>query len=318
MTISWPKDGVHSSRWLNRPGASPMVFRTLGLGLMALLFMADPGQALEKYGRPLPAIGESEEGGAVHPEPEEHWLRGYLLTSAFIENPTFAARPNNTGLVGTRHMVHLETDLYQQYLGFYTDLNFFSDRENGWIELSEFDSTFAFTGTVNQFGWRLQYERDAPLDSSGLVQSYADTLATYTAPSANQSRWWRTHFPKQNFTMYAGVGWLFHNESYFARPDNTGRALFRYVAHADLDLYKNRVVLYADVNVFTDRSADNPVGPSELDWILGLALRWQNVELSLSHERDLPLDRSGLVQRYTALQLRYQFEWTKRKGGGSN
>jgi hypothetical protein len=76
-------------------------------------------------------------------------------------------------------------------------------------------------------------------------------------------------FPNQNLTAYAGAGWLFHNSNYFARPDNTGRALFRYVAHADLDLYKNRIVLYGDMNFFTDREAGNTLNPSELDWIIG-------------------------------------------------
>ena len=55
------------------------------------------------------------------------------------------------------------------------------------------------------------------------------------------------------------IGWLFHNQEYFARPDNTGRALFRYVAHFDLDLYKQKFVLFGDVNMFTDREASNTV-----------------------------------------------------------
>ena len=128
-----------------------------------------PGHALEKYGRPLPSIGEiGEEGVARGPEQEEHWFQGYLLSAAFVDNPTFAARPNNTGLVGMRYMLHLETELYKEYLQFYTDQNFFSDRTRGWIRLSEWDATFAFTGSVGNWGWRLQYERDAPLDRRGL------------------------------------------------------------------------------------------------------------------------------------------------------
>ena len=49
--------------------------------------------------------------------------------------------------------------------------------------------------------------------------------------------------------------WLaLHNSQYFARPNNTGRALFRYVAHADLDLYKNKVAVRRH-KFFTDREA---------------------------------------------------------------
>lgn len=286
----------------------PLVRRILQLVIFAVLSLAGAPPnlwALEKYGRPLP-----EMGGAQTQETEQ-WLRGYLLTSAFVSNPTFAARPDNTGLVGLRHMIHLETDIYKEYLQFYTDQNFFSDRRTGWIVLSEWDSVAAFTGTINNWGWRLQYERDAPLDRSGTKQIYADTLVTYSAPDAQQWKWWRSVFPQQNLNFYAGAGWLFHNHDYFARPDNSGRALFRYVAHADLDLFRNRVVLFADTNFFTDREASNVVNPSELDLVLGLALRYDKAEIAVIHEQDFPIDRTGLVQRYIAIQLRYEFEWTK-------
>src|SRR2546430_9496852 len=35
----------------------------------------------------------------------------------------------------------------------------------------------------------------------------------------------------------SALGWLFSTQTYFARPDNTGRALFRYVLHGELPLY---------------------------------------------------------------------------------
>ena len=246
-------------------------------------------------------------------EAEETLFGGYFLSAAFLSNPTFAARPDNTGLVGLRHMLHLETDLYKQYLTFYTDQNFFSDRTKGWVELSEWDGTFAFTGLVDRFGWRIQYERDAPLDKSGLKQEYADTLLTSRFQATEDLSWWKGVFPNQSLTAYAGAGWLFHNSNYFARPDNTGKALFRYVAHADLDLYRNRVVLYGDMNLFTDREAGNTLNPSELDWIIGLAVRVrEDTELSLYREQDQPLDKPGLVQKYVAVQLRYSFDVPKR------
>ncbi|MEW6544785.1 MAG: hypothetical protein AB1411_14395 [Nitrospirota bacterium] len=275
--------------------------------------------ALEKYGRPLPAIGDVGEEGVARGKEElegagqEEWLRGYLLTAAFLDNPTFAARPNNTGLVGLRHMIHLETDLYKDYLQFYTDQNFFSDRKRGWITLTEWDQTYAFTGSLGNWGWRIQYEKDSPLDRSGLSQSYGDSVITYAIDPLATRSWWKQLFPSQNLTAYAGAGWLFYNDTYFARPDNTGRALYRYVAHADLDLYKNRVVVFGDTNFFTDRQSSNAVRPSELDWMVGIAFRWGHAEISLYHEADMPLDRDGLIQRYTAIQLRYEFEWMKGK-----
>jgi hypothetical protein len=87
------------------------------------------------------------------------------------------------------------------------------------------------------------------------------------------------------------------------------------VAHADLDLYKNKVVLYGDMNFFTDREAGNQAKPSELDWIVGLALRWRDMELAFYREQDQPLDRSGLVQKYLAVQLRFSFDVSKQDLG---
>ena len=285
----------------------------LGLMLLAgclqvLAGWIPPAYGLEKYGRPLPSMDEPEHEAR---EEEETLFGGYFLTGAFVKNPTFAARPDNTGLVGMRHMLHLETDLYKQYLTFYTDQNFFSDRTDGWIKLSEWDGTFAFTGVLDRFNWRLQYERDAPLDRRGLKQAYADALVTARFQAIQDSTWWRRTFPHQNFTAYAGAGWLFHNSQYFARPNNTGRALFRYVAHADLDLYKNKVVLYGDMNFFTDREASQPLTPSELDWIVGIAVRWQDMELAFYREEDRPLDQSGLVQKYCAVLLSFAVDVSK-------
>ena len=292
-----------------------LIFRTattlgMSLGLSLLLLNPPQASALEKYGRPLPSMDDPNGRDA-----EESLFAGYLLTSAFALNRTFTARPDNTGLVGMRHMLHLETDLYKHYLTFYTDQNFFSDRTNGWIELSEWDGTYAFTGVLGHVNWRLQYERDVPIDRKGLRQEYADGLVTAKFQAVQDVSGWRRMFPNQNLTVYAGAGWLFHNRNYFARPDNTGRALFRYVAHADLDLYKNKLVLYGDVNMLTDRDAGNQASPTELDWIIGLALRWRNMEFAVYHEQDQPLDRAGLVQKYLALQLRFSFDISKQDLG---
>jgi hypothetical protein len=270
--------------------------------------------ALEKYGRPMPEMETAQAQGPPNGrEEEETFLGGYLLTAPFVSNPSFTARPNNTGRVGMRYMVHLETDLYKQYLTFYTDQNFFSDRDNGWIILTEWDDTYALTGIVDHFGWRVQYERDKPLDQSGLQQIYADTLVTYRFEAEHDWEWFRKQFPNQNLTAYAGPGWLFFNHQYFARPDNTGSALYRYVAHFDLDLYQNRVILYGDTNMFTDRTNGHSIRPSELDWILGLAVRWKTWELSVYREQDRPLDRSGFIQEYYAVQLRYAFDFSRKE-----
>ena len=66
------------------------------------------------------------------------------------------------------------------------------------------------------------------------------------------------------------------------------------------------------MNFFTDREKSNKVAPTELDWIVGLALRWRDMEFSAYREQDQPLDRPGLVQQYIAVQVRFAFDVPKR------
>lgn len=181
--------------------------------------------------------------------------------------------------------------------------------------MSEWDATYALTGVVDHFNWRIQYERDAGLDWRTIVQDYGDVLVTAKVQATQDLAWWGQCFPNQKLTVYAGGGWIFHNDNFFARPDNTGRALYRYVVHTDLDLYQNRVVLFGDINMFTDSQSSNKVRPSELDWMVGLALRWQNTEVAVYYEEDHPLDRSGLIQKYLAVQFRFSFDLFKRHLG---
>jgi hypothetical protein len=65
------------------------------------------------------------------------------------------------------------------------------------------------------------------------------------------------------------------------------------------------------MNFSNDREAGNTLNPTELDWILGVAVRWQDLELAFYREEDRPLDQSGLVQKYYAVQLRFAFDVLK-------
>jgi len=137
-----------------------------------------------------------------------------------------------------------------------------------------------------------------PIDKSGLVQAFAEV----------QGLWHQDSLLIKNSEFYAAIGWLFATQTYFARPDNSGRALFRYVLHGELPLYREWVWLIGDTNFFTDRDTSNPVRPSELDWIVGLAFRWKGWEVMAFQETDQSIDRSGLTQKYFAIQLKWSWE----------
>ena len=123
---------------------------------------------------------------------------------------------------------------------------------------------------------------------------------------------WGRHFPNQNLTVYAGAGWLFHNQQLLC-PVIYARALFRYVAHADFDLYKNKLVLYGDVESVS-RTEMPATKPHRRNWIGSSRLRRAVEEIWNSRsitEQDQPLDRAGLIQKYLAVQLRVSFDISK-------
>jgi hypothetical protein len=50
--------------------------------------------------------------------------------------------------------------------------------------------------------------------------------------------------------------------------------------------------------MFTDRQAPNKLRPSELDFTPELIGRWSRYEVHLAYERDMPVDRGGLIQQF--------------------
>jgi len=257
------------------------------LSIIVLSFLAAPALALEKSARV-----EMEEMLASE-------IRFSLALSDFMDNTSFRARPDNTGLVKYRYLGHLELQPHWSPVVLVLDTNFFTDKEqDNEFRPSEWDQAIGFLYRYEQWAGLLRYERDMPIDKSGLVQAFAEV----------QGLWHQDSLLIENSEFYAALGWLFSTQTYFARPDNTGRALFRYVLHGELPLYRNWVWLIGDTNFFTDRQASNPISPSELDWIVGLAVRWESWELMAFQETDQSIDRGGLTQKYFAIQLKWSWE----------
>ena len=257
-----------------------------------LLAAICPAFALEKSGRVA-----VEEG----PPPEVQFS---LALSDFVHNTSFRARPDNTGIVKYRYLGHLEIQPQWSPVALVLDTNFFTDRDaRNEFRPSEWDQAIGMLYRYEHWAALLRYERDMPIDKSGLVQAFGEI----------QGMWHHEDLLIKNSAFYAALGWLFSTQTYFARPDNTGRALFRYVLHGEVPLYREWLWIIGDTNFFTDRQASNPIAPSELDWIVGLAVRWKNWEVMAFQETDQSLDRGGLNQKYIAIQLKWN--WDNRKPG---
>ena len=87
------------------------------------------------------------------------------------------------------------------------------------------------------------------------------------------------------------LGWFAINKSYFARPNNTGLALFRYAVHTEISFWNDHLALGLDAIIFTDKLASNMFRPSELDFTPELIVRYERYEVHLAYERDMPLDQ---------------------------
>lgn len=224
-----------------------------------------------------------------------------LSLSDFVDNSSFRARPDNTGIVKYRYLGHFEIQPHWAPIALALDTNFFTDNDaRNEFRPSEWDQAIGFLYRYEQWAGLLRYERDMPIDKGGLVQAFAEI----------QGLWHQDNLLVPDSEFYAALGWLFSTQTYFARPDNTGRALFRYVLHGELPLYWQWLWLVGDTNFFTDRRVSNPIAPSELDWIAGLAVRWKNWEVMIFQETDQSIDQGGLSQKYVAVQLKWS--WDKK------
>lgn len=269
------------------------------LALAALLLLPRPAQALDKQG--------SAHGGAVAVDPTGFNVSGALSFGVALYNPTYAARPDNTGSALFRYALHLDTDVLGQALSFPLDLNFFTDSSEaggGKASPTEFDVIAGVTTTHKlcpgalELGLRVEHDR--PVDRGGFSQTYADIRMRYLFSLAET-------FPRLADALSDGDvnGWLTlgafaWNPTYAARPDNTGKALLRYAAHLELSLWSDLLSVGVDGTMFTDRErqSDLPFAPTELDLTAEIIGHPGRHELHVAYERDLPLDRSGLVQHF--------------------
>jgi hypothetical protein len=283
--------------------------KALALSLL-ILCVGARARALDKQGS---AHGGSSEGGD-----EGFGVSGNVFAGSAIVNPTYAARPDNSGLVLFRFGGHADVDLIGRLLSIPLDVNMFTDRRAAGARIfvpSELDliggvtSTFGLGTGALELGVR--GEHDMGVDRKTPSQSYIDARArymyslaeTFGAPSRSM---------REDLTGWVTLGAFVVNPTYTARPDLTGLALLRYVLHDELTLFHGKLALAVDATFFTDRRT-NVIRPSELDLTPGIYLRFEPVEVHLAYERDMPLDRGGLVQQFAYVNVAYSFEFKPKK-----
>lgn len=276
--------------------------------LLVLLMCAAPAWALDKQG--------SAHGGDVGGTDTHFNLSGSLMLGVAPYNPSYAARPDNSGLALLRYGAHLDVDLIGRYLSIPLDVSFFTDRtRKGALVLapSEFDFIGGVTSTFDagpgdlELGTRV--ERDMPVDLGHYTQTYVDARARYLLSFARL-------FPKLHDALWGGdvrgwvtLGGFVFNPTYAARPDNTGLALFRYAAHGELSVWHDMFSLVLDATMFTDCTSAVVVRPSELDFTVDLVFHWRSLEVHAAYERDMPVDRPGLVQQFVYVLAAWSFDF---------
>jgi hypothetical protein len=281
--------------------------------LLVLILACPTALALNKQG----ARSADEDGPS-----KTFDVQGYVFFGGFIFNPSYAARPNNTGRAAFRYGLHLDVDLYHQWLTLSYDENTFTDSSAsspGLFLPSEHDHILGLLSTIPfKHGFALTLALHYEIDASGhepqpqpagyvagYSQSYADIYA-------------RASWDRGPVSLAVALGGFLYNQTYAARADNAGIALLRYVLHGELRALP-WLTLRLDLNSFTDRD-QFPLTPTELDVTSEIGVRVGKWELRFIGEADLNLGRypatgahpapssPGLQQFYLALLLQWSFD----------
>jgi hypothetical protein len=265
-----------------------------------------PARALDKQG--------SAHGGDIEGATSGTHFSGSASFGVSIYNPTYAARPDNSGLALFRYAAHFDLDLIGRRLSIPLDINMFTDRlAIGWWRKpvpSELDIITGVTST-----WRLgpgaleggaRIERAQRMDGGGYPpppntlpnQTNGDVRARYLYSLAAMFPTLAPALRGGDVNGWLTLGWFAYNNSYYARPNNTGLALFRYAVHSEVSFWNQHFAVGLDAIFFTDKLSSNVFRPSELDFTPELIARFAPYEIHLAYERDMPLDQSGLIQQF--------------------
>ncbi len=220
-------------------------------------------------------------------------IEGEILIGNFFSNSTYTATPKNDGLVENRYAMSLTYHPTEHWFGS-IDMNFFTDKtkKDRYTQLSEFDRVMRLGYTDDKWDYYIEDERDATLGDS-FSQAYT-ALGVKRKESIN--------IGVHPLSIYFTAEKLIRNETYYARPDNTGRANMRYILHWDYD-FGNQWIISSDNNFFTDQNKrallDKFAELSELDCLVQISYKINtHIKINLVRETDMSLDKRGVNQTY--------------------
>jgi hypothetical protein len=303
---------------------------------LALALVTPSARALDKQG--------SAHGGDIAGAENGFDFSGSAALGVSLYNPSYAARPDNTGLTLMRYAAHADIDLIGRRLSIPVDVNMFTDRKRdgfGKLVPTEFDlitgvtSTHAIGKGALEVGARVEHDRQVgpnvaseTADVNGqdcghgglCSQTYVDLRARYLYSLAALDPALGKALVDGDVLGWATLGFFAINPTYAARPDNSGKALFRYALHTELSLFHDYISFGNDFTLFTDRKA-GVVVPSEVDWTPELIGSIDIAELHLAYERDMPLghgasdestipaNQRGHVQQFIYLLAVWNFDF---------
>jgi hypothetical protein len=283
--------------------------------LLTALLWSGSAYALDKQGSAHHGAVGGDDAKAMN-------VSGSLALGVAVVNPTYAARPDNTGLALMRYAGHVDIDLIGRQLSIPLDVNLFSDRERSGVGRKVAPSEIDFIGGVTttnaiatgsdlEIGARVEHDRAIDFARHPYTQTYADVRGRLLYSLAKIFPSLGRDLVRGDITGWGTLGWFAFNPTYAARPDNTGLALFRYAGHSEMSVWDDHIAIGLDLTFFSDRDAANVMRPTELDLTYEMILRVAHAELHIAYERDMPLDRRGLIQSFAYLLFVQSFDFRR-------
>ena len=134
---------------------------------------------LYSVGSVAPSVGRALRNGDIS---------GWFTLGGFLYNPSFPARPDNSGISLMRYQGHVEVSLFGDFVSARLDTDWFTDgHAANVLRPTELDITPEIVFEVEPLEFHVALESDMPLDRGGFTQSFAYVTLKYEFDSRETS-----------------------------------------------------------------------------------------------------------------------------------